>query len=263
MTAHLRVLVACLLTLAFVVVSPSAQTANYVYDDLNRLVEVRSGDRVVRYTYDQSGNRTSMVVEAVVNCTFTVSPPTLSIAAAATTGIMTVTASATSCPWSASGGASWITLETTNGTGSGTVKYAASANTGAARQTTLTVAGVTLSVQQLAPPTMQLTPAQLIFGAVLDNGAFVAATADQTLRLTQASAGLVRWKATPSQAWLTVSPTEGYGTCHPHRLGKPRRFSFIGASDGNGAGHIHGCRDSRHRCAGYVEHLFGEHRTRV
>ncbi len=43
----------------------SADTLQYIYDSLNRLIEVRYPDKVIRYTYDDAGNRTSTQVLAI------------------------------------------------------------------------------------------------------------------------------------------------------------------------------------------------------
>jgi len=44
----------------------SADDVQYVYDSLNRLVEVRYPDKVIRYTYDAAGNRTGQTVEILI-----------------------------------------------------------------------------------------------------------------------------------------------------------------------------------------------------
>lgn len=46
-------------------ITPSAHDIEYVYDSLNRLTEVRYGDRIIRYTYDDAGNRNGMTVEII------------------------------------------------------------------------------------------------------------------------------------------------------------------------------------------------------
>ena len=44
----------------------SAQSIQYIYDSLNRLVEVRYADKVIHYTYDAAGNRTGQTVEILI-----------------------------------------------------------------------------------------------------------------------------------------------------------------------------------------------------
>ncbi len=80
-------------------------------------------------------------------CSYTVTPASLNVAYAATTGTFTVTTSA-SCAWGVSSPVAWVTLGA-GGTGTGTVSYALTANTTASLRTTnLTVAGQTIGVSQ-------------------------------------------------------------------------------------------------------------------
>lgn len=58
-----------LLTLAVSLFGISLSSANdvqYIYDSLNRLIEVRYPDKVIHYTYDAAGNRTGVTVENLV-----------------------------------------------------------------------------------------------------------------------------------------------------------------------------------------------------
>jgi hypothetical protein len=52
------------------------------------------------------------------------------------------------CGWTASSGVSWATITAGSGTGSGTVTYQVAANKGGSRSGTLTVAGISYTVQQ-------------------------------------------------------------------------------------------------------------------
>ncbi len=86
-----------------------------------------------------------------VTCTTTVSPASYSHSASSNTGTITVTPSSSSCAWAATSNASWITI--TSGaslTGTGTVAYSVTANTGAARTGTITAGGQTITITQLA-----------------------------------------------------------------------------------------------------------------
>ena len=44
----------------------SADNVQYIYDSLNRLVEVRYADKVIHYTYDAAGNRIGQTVEILI-----------------------------------------------------------------------------------------------------------------------------------------------------------------------------------------------------
>ena len=64
--------------------------------------------------------------------------------------MVAVTASASSCSWSATGNASWITITAgSTGTGNGTVAYSVSANTtGSTGTENFTIAGQTFTITQ-------------------------------------------------------------------------------------------------------------------
>jgi hypothetical protein len=59
---------------------------------------------------------------------------------------------------------------------------------------------------------MSIDRASLNFSATSNGTAFVAQTAAQQVRLTQNGGGTVTWTATPSQPWLTVTPSSGSGS---------------------------------------------------
>jgi hypothetical protein len=78
---------------------------------------------------------------------------------------VSVTAASSSCIWTAvSNNTSWITVTgSASGTGSGTVTYSITANTGAARTGTITIGGQIFTVTQDAgPPTCTLTASSSI-----------------------------------------------------------------------------------------------------
>jgi Putative binding domain, N-terminal len=98
------------------------------------------------------GGQTFTVNEAA--CSYSVTPASLNVTYAATSGMFTVTTSAT-CTWGTSSLVPWVTLGA-GGTGLGTVSYSLTANTLTTQRTTnLTVAGQQISVTQgaLTPPT--------------------------------------------------------------------------------------------------------------
>jgi hypothetical protein len=86
-------------------------------------------------------------------CTFTVSPLAIQAPAAGGPFAVTVTASASTCGWSAVSSQPWITVAPTTSTGSGSVSIAVAANTAqTARSATLNVAGAAVTVAQAAAP---------------------------------------------------------------------------------------------------------------
>lgn len=104
--------------------------------------------------YDASGNESGYSNEVVwtpaVACTYVISPASQSFSAFGGSGAVSVTASGSSCSWGVSGAPSWITITSgSTGTGSGTVTYSVSMNTGrSSRTAAFTVAGQTFTVTQ-------------------------------------------------------------------------------------------------------------------
>ncbi len=87
---------------------------------------------------------------SATSCTYSISPTSRTVDGSSGTGSVSVTVSDSSCTWTASSNAAWITVTSgTPGTGSGTVGYSFTANnTGAARTGTITIAGKTFTITQ-------------------------------------------------------------------------------------------------------------------
>ena len=82
------------------------------------------------------------------SCSYALSPASASAGAGATTGAVTVAASA-GCAWTAASNASWLTVTSgAAGSGNGSVTYAVSTNYGGARTATLTIGGQAFVVAQ-------------------------------------------------------------------------------------------------------------------
>ena len=143
----------------------------------------------------------------VTVCSFTASPASFSFDTVGGTGSITVTSSA-GCAWSATTTTPWITINSgASGGGNGTVGFTAAANTGAARTGTLTVAGVTVTVNQAAcsTPAIGTQPQSTTIMAGSSATLTVAATGTTPLSYqwftgTTAIAGA-------TAASLTVTPT--------------------------------------------------------
>jgi hypothetical protein len=164
---------------------------------------------------------TAIVVAAVVSigsckkktpiepdCTYAVAPVTASIAAAGGTGAVTVTA-ASSCSWTAQSNATWITLTSpASGTGSAQVSFTGTANPDTtARAGTLTVAGITVTVNQAGREpdpacTFAIEPQSADVGAGSTSG---------TVSVT--TAAHCNWTVTSNASWLSVtSPASAMGS---------------------------------------------------
>lgn len=83
-------------------------------------------------------------------CGYAISSSAQTFAAAGGSGSVTVTTTGSGCGWTVSSGAAWIVANPASGTGSGSVTYQVTANTGAARTGTVTIAGAAHTVSQAA-----------------------------------------------------------------------------------------------------------------
>ena len=98
------------------------------------------------------GGQTFSVTQAGAPCTYSISPPSQSIAAGSATGSTGVTAP-TGCTWTGvSNNTGWLTVTSgASGSGNGSVGFSATANTSTSQRSgTLTVAGETFTVTQAA-----------------------------------------------------------------------------------------------------------------
>ncbi len=129
-------------------------------------------------------------------CTYSINPTSANIAAGGGTGNVTVTASDTACPWTATSNVSWITITSgATGTGNGTVGYSVAANTGIERTGTATIAGQTFTVTQANGCTYSINPTSANVAAGGGTGN-VTVTASNTA---------CPWTATSNVAWITIT----------------------------------------------------------
>jgi hypothetical protein len=110
-------------------------------------------------TYDLvAGNACSTQVSTAATLsihTFGLNPTAQNFSAAGSNGIVNVTSTGSSCDWTATSNASWLTVTSgASGTGNGTVGFNVAANTGAQRTGTVSIARQTFTVTQdgTAPP---------------------------------------------------------------------------------------------------------------
>jgi hypothetical protein len=148
------------------------------------------------------GGRTFGVTQAAPACAFTLSSTSLAVPASASNGSLLVMSGA-SCEWTAASAASWVTITGgASGTGNGTVSLAFAANTGGQRTGTLTIAGQTVNVTQLAVPcTTTISPTSISAPSSLTNG-----TVDVT------SPTGCSWTSASTASWITITAgTSGAG----------------------------------------------------
>ena len=131
-------------------------------------------------------------------CAYSINPTSQSVGAAGGAGTAIAVSTTSSCSWTASSNASWLTITSApGGSGNGTVNFTVAANTGAARTGTLTVAGLTFSVNQAAAaPTCSysINPTSITVGS--DD------SPDLTVAVTAGSG--CAWTASASASWLDI-----------------------------------------------------------
>lgn len=129
-------------------------------------------------------------------CNFTVTTANRSFAATTGSGVISVSASASSCPWTAQSQANWITVTGgTNSTGDNFVTFNVAANPGVARTSTVTVAGQPVTINQAAGCSFALNRPSQNFGANGGNGTAVNVTA---------GAGCT-WTSSSPVNWVTLT----------------------------------------------------------
>jgi hypothetical protein len=126
------------------------------------------------------------VMQSGAPCTYTISATSVSLASAAGSASVSVTA-ATGCAWTALSDAAWITVTAgSTGTGNGTVMLSATGNSSStARTGSLTIAGRTVTVTQAAA-----------------SCAYTLSTAAVSVASSATTASVVsqRWRAAPGRA---------------------------------------------------------------
>lgn len=151
---------------------------------------------------------TTVTVTQASGCTFLISPTGAELGPQAANSLtFALSASDPACPWTMQGHDSWITINTASGTGSATLSYAAAANLGPARNSSIDVGGRTFSIVQDDGCQASVTPT----GTIELSAA--AQTAQFQLTL---SASTCAWTATSSNSWLSVTDGSGTGTGDVH-----------------------------------------------
>jgi hypothetical protein len=136
-------------------------------------------------------------------CTYVVSPSSVSIDAGGGSSTLTVTATE-ECSWSISGVPSWIAITGTGGSGgNGTVTLNIGANTGAARSATLTVAGQTVTVTQAA------ANSACAYSIAPTSFSVTAAGGSTTVAVTTSSD--CAWSTSGAPDWIVITSGSGTG----------------------------------------------------
>lgn len=131
-------------------------------------------------------------------CSVDISPRAFTLTPGAGVATFTVTAGA-GCAWALSGVPTWATASAVSGTGSATVKLTATANTGVAREATVSLAGGSFSLKQsedtVAPTGTLMLPALTNTTSVVTT-----VTATDAVGVTQVCVSTV--SPCPSAGWI-------------------------------------------------------------
>ncbi|MBS1811208.1 MAG: NF038122 family metalloprotease [Acidobacteria bacterium] len=128
-------------------------------------------------------------------CTYSLSATTASAAITGGPGSVGVTSSSSTCAWSATSTASWISVTTgANGTGNGTVSYSVQPNSGSSRSGTITIAGQTFTVNQSG----------CSFTLSYSTNSFPSNSSTGSVIVT-ASGGTCSWAAVSNNSWITIT----------------------------------------------------------
>jgi hypothetical protein len=148
------------------------------------------------FTVSQAGSATPPAPTPPA-CTYTIAPQSQTVPSGAGAGTVNVTTTA-ACAWTAVSNAPWLTVTSgAAGTGNGTVAFSVTANTGAARTATLTIATQTFTLTQaafVAPCSYSIAPTS----ANVDASAITPTVAVTT------TAGC-SWTAVSGVPWITVT----------------------------------------------------------
>ena len=118
---------------------------------------------------EESGYSNEVSYTAPAACTYSISPTSQTFGSSGGTGTVAVTTQS-ACTWTATSG-SWMTITSGgSGTGSGTVSYSVSANTGASRTAASTIAGQLFTVTQAGVTTYSISASAGSGGSISPSG---------------------------------------------------------------------------------------------
>jgi hypothetical protein len=139
-------------------------------------------------------------------CTFSLAPADQSVSETGGSGSIAITASATSCAWTAASNAAWITISSgASGTGNGSVSFTVTANSGAARTGAITAAGKTFTVSQAAaapPPPPPPPPCTYTLDRTSQS---IGATGGAAAVAVTAIGSSCTWTASSNAQWISIT----------------------------------------------------------
>ncbi len=146
----------------------------------------------------------TFTVSQANGCSYSINPAGSNIGSAGGNGSVSVSGGS-GCAWSASSNTGWITITGgASGSGNGTANYSVSANTGPARNGTLTIAGQTFTVNQGSGCSYSINPSIGSIAAGGGAGSFSVTSGSECA-----------WSAASNSGWITItggSSGNGNGT---------------------------------------------------
>lgn len=138
----------------------------------------------------------TFTVNQAGSCAATLNPTSFAAPATAGTGPQVTVTAPAGCAWTSTSNAPWLSITSgANGSGNGTVAFTFTANTGAARTGTLTIAGQTFTVNQAGSCASSINPTSQSIGAAGGAGSQISVT----------SPSGCAWTATTADAWISVT----------------------------------------------------------
>lgn len=149
-----------------------------------------------------NGQRHAITQQAAPACSYAIQPPTKTFTSASGSGEIALNTAST-CSWSASSSCSFVSVINSNGTGSATISYTISQNTGAARTCTITINGQRHAISQSAAPNCSyaIQPASQSFNSAGGSGLINVSTSS-----------VCSWTATSSCTFVNISNPTGTGS---------------------------------------------------
>ncbi len=164
-----------------------------------------SSDLGTRYLNNSTGlnNQDAFISRLTSNCTYAFSPNPVNFAGSGGTITVNVT-TGSECGWTVKESETWLSTGSTYyGAGNGSFELTAVANSGTARSGSVTIAGITLPVNQATLCTYLLSGAGTTVGSGLSTSNSVTVTA---------SGGSCTWTATSDSAWVSFATGSGTGS---------------------------------------------------
>ena len=147
--------------------------------------------------------QTHTVRQAEGPCTYTIDPTSRSVDYEGETYSVAVSTTHGGCDWGTSEDYGWISLSPTSGSGSGTVRVTVSANDGAERSATISIAGQTHTINQDGVPcTYTIDPTS----RSVDYEGETYSVAVSTTH------GGCNWDTSEDYGWISLSPSSGSGS---------------------------------------------------